>query len=38
MVSGSAEAIPASGTDAALIRITPERILSWGLDAPSPTG
>ena len=32
MVSGPAEAVAAAGGREALIRITPERIVSWGLD------
>jgi len=32
MIRGTARTIPARATDGALIRITPEKIVSWGLD------
>jgi pyridoxamine 5'-phosphate oxidase family protein len=36
MIRGTAETIPSRGPDrGAIIRITPEKILSWGLDDPT---
>lgn len=34
LVEGPAEAVAAADSNAALIRITPARIISWGLDTP----
>ena len=35
IVEGSAEALSLGGEDDALIRITPEKIISWGLETPA---
>ena len=35
MVRGDARAIEASANEGAIIRITPENIVSWGFDSPS---
>jgi len=35
IVEGSAEALSRGGEDDALIRITPEKIISWGLETPA---
>jgi len=32
MIRGTARTIPPQATEGALIRITPEKIVSWGLD------
>lgn len=40
MIQGRAEALDAhtAGGTEAMIRITPEKIVSWGLDAAPPPG